>query len=55
VLGKPEGDRSEHEGDVLSDVGVSVILITRFILWYNILENEQRLSLRIISANNFAQ
>jgi hypothetical protein len=43
MLGEPEGDRSEHEGDILRDVGISVILITRLILWYNIFQHQQRL------------
>jgi len=43
MLSEPEGNRSEHEGDILRDVCVSVILITRFILWYNIFEHQKRL------------
>jgi len=42
MLSEPEGDRSEHEGHILRDVCVSVILITRFILWYDVLEHQQR-------------
>jgi len=43
VLSEPEGHRREHERNILSNVGVSVVLIARFVLRYDILEYQEGL------------